>query len=85
MEKCNGEHKSCEDIINCKDCANFLGKMGNTMNTYKISYTFDGHGEVEIQAKSEKQAEKIWRSGEFENEDEWGEYSFLENVEEISG
>jgi len=55
------------------------------MNTYKISYTFDGHGEVAIQAKSKKQAEKIWRSGEFEKEDEWGEYSFLESVEEISG
>jgi hypothetical protein len=42
---------------------------------FKVSYYFDGNGEVIVEAKSEKEARDLFFSGEtdFETEKEWGE------------
>jgi len=51
------------------------------MPKYLIQYYFDGQGEVEVEAKSKKDAKDMFFDGEWENEKEWGENY---NVEEIS-
>ena len=45
------------------------------MPNYKISYSFDGNGEVLVEAKDEEEAKDKFFSGEteFESENEWGE------------
>ena len=54
------------------------------MKTYKIEYSFDGHGEVEVKAKNQEEAEEKFFEGEFEKEKEWGENSDIEKIEEVN-
>lgn len=48
-----------------------------------IRYYFDGNGEVVVSAKSKKQAEEKFYSGEFNDEDEYGENYTVESVEKF--
>ena len=50
---------------------------------YKVSYYFDGSGTVIIKAKDEEEAKDKFFSGEFKNEDEWGETYNIDKVEEV--
>ena len=52
------------------------------MKKYKVYYNFDGFGQVCIEAKSEKEAEELFMSGEFENEDESGDNSRITEIKE---
>ena len=53
------------------------------MKKYTVKYTFDGSGEVIIEANSKAEAEEMFYEGEFENEREWGEtYDFISADEE---
>jgi len=50
---------------------------------YRVNYYFDGRGEVIIDAKNKEEAEKIFKSGEWENEKEWCDDSYtFDSVEE---
>jgi len=47
---------------------------------YIIEYYFDGNGRSEIEAKSKKEAEEKFLSGEFDNEEEWGENYVIKEI-----
>jgi len=53
--------------------------------THEVNYHFEGNGTVKILAKSKKEAEELFRSGEFDTgrEEEWGENYIVDRVEEI--
>jgi hypothetical protein len=55
------------------------------MKKFKITYNFDGTGEVEVEAKTSHDAREKWYDGEFDpdTEKEWGETYTIEDVEEI--
>ena len=55
------------------------------MPKYNLSYYFDGNGEVEIEAKSKKEAEQKWRDGNFDDktEDEWGQEYCVDEITEV--
>lgn len=52
------------------------------LKTYKISYYFDGNGEVLVKALSPKQARDLFFSGEveFAKETEWGESYQIDKI-----
>ena len=59
----------------------------NKLKKFKVYYSFDGNGEVEIEAKDEDEAREMFFEGEFKNEKEGGEtYDFIkaEETEELS-
>jgi len=39
------------------------------MNTYKITFQYDGSGEIILNAKSKKEAEELFYNGDWENKD----------------
>ncbi len=51
------------------------------MPIFKIYYSFNGLGDVEIQAKNKEEAEKKFYGGDFKNEDEVGENYVIESIE----
>ena len=55
------------------------------LNTYTVHYTFDGVGEVKIEASSKKKAEEIFDEGEYPYgaEEEWGNNYCVAGVEKI--
>ena len=54
------------------------------MKKYKIKYTFEGNGEVEVMAENEEEARKKFFEGEFDNEEEWAESYEMDKVEEMN-
>jgi hypothetical protein len=55
------------------------------MKTYKISYFFDGNGEVLVNAKSKEEARELFFGGEvdFNQENEWGEQYNIGSIDEV--
>jgi hypothetical protein len=53
------------------------------MPKFKITYYFDGNGEVEIEAKTAEKAREKFFNGEFRDEEEWGENYNIDKVEKI--
>lgn len=51
------------------------------MPNYTIKYYFDGNGTVKVNARSQAEAKEKFLSGEFENEEEWGENYCVETIE----
>ena len=51
------------------------------MPIFKIYYSFNGLGDVEIQAKNEEEAREKFYSGDFKDEDESGENYVIESIE----
>lgn len=51
------------------------------MKTYKILYSFDGYGSVEIKAKSEKEAEEMFYDGIWENEKDNSRNYVVDSIE----
>ena len=43
------------------------------MNKYKISYKFDGYGDVIIKAKDKEEAEDLFDELDFDRSEEWNE------------
>ena len=51
--------------------------------TFKVNYSFDGYGEVLINAKNEEEAREKFIQGEFEGENnQWGENYGVNFIEE---
>lgn len=53
------------------------------MKKYKVKYTFEGNGEVEVIAENEEEAREKFFEGEFDNEKEWAESYELDKVEDV--
>ncbi len=53
------------------------------MPKYKLSYYFDGHGEVEIKANTKEEATQMWHDGIFSDEEEYGEEYQIDEVQLI--
>jgi hypothetical protein len=53
------------------------------MNIFKITYSFDGQGEVFIDANSESEAEAKFYSGEFSGEKETGQNYSPEFIQKV--
>jgi hypothetical protein len=53
------------------------------LKKFKVNYTFDGNGSCIVVAKNKKEAERKFRTGDFEekNDAEWGENYFVGRVE----
>lgn len=53
------------------------------MKKYRVTYTFQGDGSVTMEAKNEKDAQKKWRDGDYEEEEENANDFQFESVQEI--
>lgn len=55
------------------------------MKKYRVKYYFTGLGKTIIEAKSQEEADHIWREGKWkpENDNHWGEDFNIESIEEV--
>lgn len=53
------------------------------MPKFQVLFSFDGQGEVIIEAKNIKEAEKLYHDGEWENEEEWEKSYNFESIEKV--
>jgi hypothetical protein len=51
------------------------------MTKYKVLFSFDGYGNVEIQAKNKKQAEEMFYNGLWENEKDDSRNYVVDSIE----
>ena len=51
-----------------------------TKKLFSVEYTFDGRGTALVRANTAEEAEELWRNGEQESEEEWGDTYEVDSI-----